>query len=200
MEKKMLSKIEAAFSQLVNIPDTNGLGLISQMFATIKVEGFDDIGSAGSEKPLGTSRWGQIFIVARILRDFDVPHTVGDRGHAHGVLAESKVQIMATVGDVKVDVETGVGTANNGHGVLVGNGECVGQTTTGVTNFFARGLRFKSIKEFAHRSRVSGGPGDGKGQKVQTDLADVFGAFAETGTAATRCGGVAGVFEVGAIL
>ena len=170
------------------------------MFATIKVEGFDDIGSARSEKPLGTSGGGQIFVVARILRDFYVPHSVGDRSHAHGVLAESKVQIMATVGDVKVDVETGVGTANNGHGVLIGNGECIGQTTTDVSYFFAFDLRFKSVKEFAHGKRVSGGPGDGKGQKVQTDLADVFGAFAETGTATTRCGGVPGVFEVGAIL
>ena len=170
------------------------------MFTPIKVIRFNNVGSSRSEKPLVATGRSQIFVVARILGDFDAPHTVGHGSHAHGILTKSKVQIVACIRDIKVDVESGVGTANDGYGILVRDGKSIGQATGSVGYCFSASSRhLLTIEDGAHGGGISGRSSDGKGQKVQTDLADIFGAFAEAGTATACYSVVAGALEVGAV-
>lgn len=171
------------------------------MFSTIKVIRLDNVSCSRSEKPLVATSRGQVFVIARILGNLDAPHPVGHGSHTHGILTKSKVQIVARIRNIKVDVESSVGTANGGYGYLVGDTEGVGQTTASVGNRFAVSyLHLLAVEDSANRRGVGGRSGDGEGQKVQTDLADIFGAFAEAGTATAGCSGIAGAFEVSAIL
>ena len=103
------------------LPDADSLILVSQMFSTIKVIRLDNVSCSRSEKPLVATSRGQVFVIARILGNLDAPHPVGHGSHTHGILTKSKVQIVARIRNIKVDVESSVGTANGGYGYLVGD-------------------------------------------------------------------------------
>ena len=97
-------------------------------------------------------------------------------------------------------METSVGTANCGDGVLVGNGEGVGQASASIGDGFAFGnLDLFSIEDTANGGGIGRGSGNDKGREIQTDLANVFGTFADTGSTTSSLGSGSGVFEIGAI-
>ena len=98
-------------------------------------------------------------------------------------------------------METSVGTANNGDRVLVGDGEGVGQTTASVGDGLAlSSLDLFTIKNITDGSGGGGGSSDDHGQEIQTDLADILGAFAHASPAASSLNSGSGAFKISAVL
>ena len=97
-------------------------------------------------------------------------------------------------------METSVGTANDGDGILVGDGEGIGQATASIGDRFAlSSLDLLTIEDITDGSGGGGGSSDDHGQEIQTDLANIFGTFAHLGPAASSLNIGSGAFKIGAV-
>ena len=142
----------------------------------LEVEGFHGAFAFIAEKVLGTSGGSQVFVVTRVLGDFDVPLAGGTAGGW-----EVEGEGGAIGGGVDVHVLVIVDATNDGGWSASSHsyGELIGVTLTATANFLSSSGFDFTEKGFGDGVSGGGGSSNLEAGEIQSHLADIAAAFAD---------------------